>query len=233
MEWHKKLENKKLQKYFCCFAGGVKCVWKRIFTEVVARGVGEHERYAAAKWLYPDRWNAMFLCRVFPPSARKVSLISHFKSADKSGKMNFLKRFYMQKRQARVYECEGWSRERYVSAGRTSLYGFYRPSCLLPYVVQYPHRDGVCDDRWHKQRRRPTQLTFLFFVQLFFAPTSNQCWIMMRPMSLSTALFNVRVDILIFILLFYQYRHVRHIHTQAEDDTRTKNLNLNWKTCPS
>lgn len=51
MEWHKKLENKKLQKYFCFFAGGVKCVWKRIFTEVVARGVGEHEWYAAAKRL--------------------------------------------------------------------------------------------------------------------------------------------------------------------------------------
>lgn len=89
MEWHKKLENKKLQKYFAVSPVGWNVSESEFFIEVVARGVGEHERYAAAKWLYSDRWNAMFLCRVLPPSARKLSLISHFKSADKSGKMNF------------------------------------------------------------------------------------------------------------------------------------------------
>lgn len=55
--------------------------------------------------------------------------------------------------------------------------------------------------RWSMAQRRLNYRFFYFsaaFLRLF-VPTNNQCWIMMRPMCLSTALFNVSVDILIFI----------------------------------
>lgn len=50
-------------------------------------------------------------------------------------------------------------------------------------------------------------------------------------MSLSTALFNVPVD----IFFFYRYCHVGHIHTSRlarSQDDKEQNLNLNWNSCP-
>lgn len=114
----------------------------------------------------------------FPVKDHKTPLSQKFQS-DKNCEVNFLKCLRRETSQAMCVIGFPLS---------PSTFPLYNNSLFL----LFPFSTWMCDDRWHNVVVRSTQLTFLFFLPF---NSGTRCWIMMRPKSLSTALFNVPVDI--------------------------------------